>query len=40
LPLVGLAWLWKNIGYVSSKIGFDKSVRSFKQLLNIDKDES
>ncbi|MCF7501427.1 hypothetical protein [Pseudoalteromonas sp. L1] len=40
LQLLCLAWLWKNIGYVSSKIGFDKSVRSFKQLLNIDKDES
>ncbi|MCF7517449.1 MULTISPECIES: hypothetical protein [Pseudoalteromonas] len=40
LQLLCLVWLWKNIGYVSSKIGFDKSVRSFKQLLNIDKDES
>ena len=40
LQLLCLAWLWKNIGYVSSKIGFDKSVRSFKQLLIIDKDES
>ena len=40
LQLLCLVWLWKNIGYVSSKIGFDKSVRSFKQLLIIDKDES
>lgn len=39
LQLICLTWLWKNIGYISSKIGFEKSQRSFRQLLNIQKGE-
>lgn len=35
LQLLCLAWLWKNIGHISNKIGFDKTSRSIKQLLNI-----
>ena len=40
LQLLCLTWLWKNIGYISGKIGFDKSLRSLRQLLNINKDDS
>lgn len=39
LQLLCLAWLWKNIGYVSSKIGFDHTLKSVRQLFNINKDE-
>ncbi|WP_339690790.1 hypothetical protein [uncultured Pseudoalteromonas sp.] len=39
LQLLCLMWLWKNIGYISSKIGFDKTAHSIKQLLNINKGE-
>lgn len=35
LQLLCLVWIWKNIGYISSKIGFSKTSRSIKQLLNI-----
>ncbi|WP_404342507.1 hypothetical protein [Pseudoalteromonas mariniglutinosa] len=38
LQLLCLIWLWKNISYISSKIGFDKTARSVKELLNINKD--
>lgn len=37
LQLLCLVWLWKNIGYISEKIGFDKTARSIKQLLNVNK---
>jgi len=36
LQFLCLVWTWKNIGYISSKIGFSKTSRSLKQLLNID----
>ena len=39
LQLLCLMWLWKNIGYISSKIGFDKTAHSIKQLLNINRGE-
>lgn len=39
LQLICLFWLWKNIGYISSKIGFDKTAHSIKQLLNINRSE-
>lgn len=35
MQLLCLAWLWKNIDHISSKIGFDKTSRSIKQLLNL-----
>lgn len=38
MQLLCLAWLWKNINHVSSKIGFDKTSRSIKQLLNVSED--
>ncbi|NMM41457.1 hypothetical protein [Pseudoalteromonas arctica] len=37
LQLLCLMWLWKNIGYISSKVGFDKTAHSIKQLLNINR---
>ncbi len=40
LQLLCLVWLWKNMGYISSKIGFDHTLKSIRQLLNINKDES
>lgn len=39
LQLLCLFWLWKNIGYISSKIGFDRTVKSARQLFNIDKEK-
>ena len=39
LQLLCLMWLWKNIGYISSKIGFDKTITSIRQLLNLNKEE-
>ncbi len=39
LQLLCLFWLWKNIGYISSKIGFDRTVKSVRQLFNIDKEK-
>ncbi|MBB1310081.1 hypothetical protein H5162_11675 [Pseudoalteromonas sp. SR41-8] len=39
LQLLCLMWLWKNIGYISSKISFDKTAHSIKQLLNINRGE-
>ena len=39
LQLLCLFWLWKNIGYISSKIGFDRPVKSARQLFNIDKEK-
>ncbi|MGO2075396.1 MAG: hypothetical protein ACTH7Q_06295 [Pseudoalteromonas sp.] len=35
LQLIFLVWTWKNIGYISNKIGFTKTLHSLKQLLNI-----
>ncbi|WP_281546877.1 hypothetical protein [Pseudoalteromonas sp. PAR1] len=39
LQLLCLFWLWKNIGYISSKIGFNRTVKSARQLFNIDKEK-
>lgn len=39
LQLLCLFWLWKNIGYISSKIGFERTVKSARQLFNIDKEK-
>lgn len=38
LQLLCLLWLWKNIGYISSKIGFDKTANSVKQIFNMTKE--
>ncbi|OUS74222.1 hypothetical protein B5G52_02430 [Pseudoalteromonas sp. A601] len=38
MQLLCLAWLWKNIGHISRKIGFDKTSRSVKQLFNINEE--
>jgi hypothetical protein len=40
LQLLCLFWLWKNIGYISSKIGFNRTVKSARQLFNIDKENN
>ena len=38
LQVVCLAWLWKNTAYLSKKIGFSKTLKSLKQLLNLQED--
>ncbi|MBE0352086.1 hypothetical protein [Pseudoalteromonas lipolytica] len=39
MQILCLIWLWKNIGYISSKIGFDKTITSIRQLLNLNKEK-
>lgn len=34
LQISCLVWLWKNTRYLSNKVGFGKTLRSLKQLLN------
>lgn len=40
MQLICLVWLWKNIGHVSSKIGFDKTSHSIKQLLSFSNEQT
>ncbi|ATG76564.1 hypothetical protein P4S65_07265 [Pseudoalteromonas sp. B131b] len=35
LQVACLVWLWKNTVYLSNKIGFSKTLKSLKQLLNL-----
>lgn len=35
LQVIGLIWLWKSAIYLSKKIGFSKTLRSLKQLFNL-----
>jgi len=33
--IICLIWLWRNTVYLSNKIGFSKTIKSVKQLLNL-----
>ena len=35
LQVACLFWLWKSVAYLSNKIGFSKTLKSIKQLLNL-----
>jgi hypothetical protein len=38
LQVMCLVWLWRNTVYLSNKIGFSKTLKSLKQLLNLQSD--